>query len=170
MDVTALESLPAVQDHAAALADHRRLLEAQHVALAGMLPPAINGRDPAELGSPDAYPDHVFLALEPFVHTTAMVDGVTMMVTLTTSSFAMEFTAEEGQFAADRKNGDTSPRGVYHDRGRIRVYLGDKGLTALIDNRALMTIDVTTIADGADPIAAMEAVLAHIAANDFSDY
>ena len=50
------------------------------------------------------------------------------------------------------------------------LYLADKGLTALIDGRGTLVLDVTVTEAGADRVAAMETVLAGIAANDFSGY
>ena len=134
-----------------------------------MLPLAVDGRDPAARPA-QGYPDHMFFGFEPLVQVQAVEAGVTMTVTLTTSSFALENARLTGQFAGREKNGDMGADGVFHDRGRVQVYLRDAHMTALIDGRGMLLLDVPDVADGTDPVAAMEAVLARIAANDFSGY
>ena len=59
---------------------------------------------------------------------------------------------------------------MFDDRGRVQLYLGENRLTALIDGRAMLILYVPDEVEGTDPVAAMEAALAAIAANDFSDY
>lgn len=170
MDMSALEALPEVQAHVAALADHRRILEAQRSSLAALLEGIIGGQ-PIEHSSPaNGYEEIQFLGSAPFVQTIVEQEGVHLSVTLTTSSFALEALAEEGIFLASAVSGDVSSRGTYHDRGRIKVYLQEESMTALIDNRAMLVLDVNGEAEGLDPIAAMEAVLARIARNDFTVY
>lgn len=170
IDSVAFAARPAVRDYLAALAAHRQLLEAEHRTLATMLPPALNGRAPAGMPPPQDYPDHRFFGVEPFVQTIARQSGVTMQVTLTTSSFALEAAADDGRFAGREAEGEMGARGVFHNRGRVQLYLADKGLTALIDGRGTLVLDVTVTEAGADRVAAMETVLAGIAANDFSGY
>ncbi len=170
MDMSGLEALPEVQAHVASLADHRRILEAQRSSLAALIEVTFSS-EPIEHSSPvNGYDEIRFLGSAPFVQTIIEQGGVHLSVTLTTSSFALEALAEEEVFSASAVSGDSSPRGTYHDRGRIKVYLHEEGMTALIDGRAMLVLDVNSAEEGSDPIAAMEAVLAQIAANDFTTY
>ena len=170
LDVAAVEGLPVVAKYQAALADHRALLTAQRQDLALMFPPTVNEIDPARMMSGGLGADTEFFGSQPLVQADVRQGGVMMLVTLTTSTFALEAAAEEGRFTEGAVNGDVSRGGVYHDRGRVKVYLGEKALTALIDGRGMLMLDVAEVEDGADPLAAMEAVLAGIAAHDFSDF
>jgi hypothetical protein len=170
MDVTALESLPAVTQHATALADHRRLLEAQRETLRQVLGKATGTEAGPLLGPGMDYPDVLFFGAEPLVQADATEGGVAMTATLTTSSFALEAKQAEGSFAGRHKNGDKGRDGVFHDRGRVQVYLSENSLTALIDGRAMLMLYVPDDTPGTDPVAAMEAVLARIAATDFTAY
>ena len=162
-----IEDLPELEMHQQALAEFRTLLEADEADLADLLA-ALPG-DPPQT-SEASLPDLVFFGRAPFVQGETVEQGVTMTVTLTTSTFALEAAAEEGRFGPDARNGDFSRSGVFHDRGRVKVYLGENGLTALLDGRGMLMLDVKEAAKGADPVAAMEAVLARIAAHDFTDY
>jgi len=170
IDISDLEALPDVQAHKAALAAHRGLLERHRATLAALLMTAVDGKPPTELPRAQDYPDFMFFGAEPLVQTRTDKGGVVMQVTLTTSTFALEAAEEEGRFTKGAVNGDISRGGVYHDRGRVKVYLGEKALTALIDGRGMLIVDVSEVAEGADPLAAMEAVLAGIAAHDFSGF
>jgi hypothetical protein len=170
LDLGALDGSAVATEYLATMADHRALLTAQRLVLAAMFPATVDGVDPARMLPPDQYPDLRFFGAEPLVQADVVQGGVGMLVTLTTSTFALEAAAEEGRFTDAAVNGDVSRGGVYHDRGRVKVYLGEKALTALIDGRGMLMLDVAEVDEGADPVAAMEAVLAGIAANDFSDY
>lgn len=170
MDVTALESLPVVEQHAAALADHRRLLEAQRETLRLLLGQATGTEAGPQLVPGMDYPDALFFGAEPLVQADTTEGGVAMTATLTTSSFALEAKAAEGSFAGRHQNGDSGRDGVFHDRGRVQVYLTEHTLTALIDGRALLMLYIPTKTPGTEPLAAMETVLARIAATDFSSY
>lgn len=170
MDLSDLEGASDVQAHKAALAAHRGLLVRHRAVLAAMLMDAVEGKPPINLSSVLDYPDFIFFGAEPLVQTRTDKAGVALLVTLTTSTFALEAAAEEGRFTEAAMNGDVSRGGVFHDRGRVKVYLGETALTALIDGRGMLMLDVTEVEDGADPVAAMEAVLAGIAANDFGGF
>lgn len=170
IDAAAVEALPEVAQHVAALADHRRLLEAQRETLRAVLGSATGTEAGPPLVPGMMYPDFLFFGAEPVVQAEVNEAGVAMIATLTTSSFALEAAAEEGSFTGQDRNGDLGPRGIYHDRGRVQVRLQESALTALIDGRAMVMLYVPDAAAGTDPLAAMEAVLARIAGTDFSGY
>ncbi|MFZ1468200.1 MAG: hypothetical protein WAT09_04390 [Paracoccaceae bacterium] len=170
LNVAEIERQRPFNAYLAALADHRTLLTGHRLKLAAMFPPTVNAVDPARIIPAQHYPDVSFFGFEPLVQADMLEAGVNISVTLSTSSFALEAAAEEGRFTRAEVNGSVNPRGIYHDRGRVKVYLGADGLTALIDGRATLMLDVLEVETGADPVAALEAVLAHFAANDFSDY
>lgn len=170
IDVTAFEALPEVAQHVAALADHRRLLEAQRETLRTVLGSATGTEAGPPLVPGMMYPDFLFFGAEPLVQAEVNEAGVAMIATLTTSSFALEAAAAEGSFTGQDRNGDPGPRGIYHDRGRVQVRLQESALTALIDGRAMLMLYVPDAAPDTDPLAAMEAVLDRVAATDFSGY
>jgi hypothetical protein len=171
IDTAPLETLPEVRAHVAALADHRALLLAHRAGLETVLKAAIaDAVITPPMDGIDATPDFMLFAAMPLAQTDTVDSGVKMFVRLTTSSYALETAAANGQFFGNHAEGEVSRGGVFHDRGRVQVYLQDTGLTALIDSRAVLSITVTGKAPGTDPIAAMEAVLARVAAADFSGY
>lgn len=163
MDGAALMALPEAQAYIVAMADHRRLLESHRPLLAAMLPLDVEGRDPAQ-----TQPDHdrrvYFYYAQPTAEAKLGHVGVEMDTMLITSSVQVGIL--EGYFSD--ASGPKSLR--FDDRGRVRVLLGDDGLIALIGGRGLLDLRVVAVPEGADPVAAMEAVLAQVAMNDFSGF
>ncbi|MCB6177829.1 hypothetical protein LHP98_06750 [Rhodobacter sp. Har01] len=167
MGTATLEEMPEVPAQAAALVAHRQLLTAQRADLDAVLT-AAGGATTVPLPPEEDYPDHLFFGAQPLVQSDLVEAGVAMTATLTTSSFALENAASEGLMAL--RKGEMGPRGVLNDRGRVQVHLQETSLTAVIDGRAMLMLYVPEVAPGTDPLAAMEAVLARIAATDFSGY
>jgi hypothetical protein len=171
IDTAPLESLPEVQAHVAALADHRALLATHRLGLEAALTAAIPDAVPEPpLDGVEDTPDFMFFAAMPMVQTKTVESGVTMIVRITTASLALETAAANGQFFGNHADKEISGKAVFHDRGRVQLYLQDDLMTALIDERGMLIITVMDKAPGTDPVAAMEAVLARIAATDFSGY
>lgn|GEM_PF-1106412 len=170
LDMAAVEDLPQVDAFFAAQDDHRALLMAQRLRLAAMFPVSVGGVDPARIPPPEAYPNEAFFGVEPKAQADVKEAGVIVQVTLTTSSFELEQAAENGRFLATAKSGAVDRGAVYEDRGRVKVYLSENKLLAQIDGRATLILNAALVPEGSDPKAALEAVLAHFAANDFSDY
>ena len=167
MDGAALMALPEVQAYPAALAENRRLLESHRPLLAAMLPMDREGRDPATT-QPDYDGKGNFYYYQPTAETTVNQAGVLIEVTLTTAYFPLK-NAEK--ILQDLREKPASYVGLtYEDQGRVQVILVDDALTAVIDGRGLLSLEVVGFADGADPVAAMRAVLAQIAGNDFSGF
>ena len=169
LDMTAVEDLPQVDAYLTALEAHRALLAAQRQDLIAMLPTTVTAMDPDPALS-DGAPNEVFFSAEPVVRATVDQGGVIVQVMLTTSSFELESAAESGRFTDAAISGEVDRGALYEDRGRLKVYMGENKLIAQIDGRATLTLNAFFMPKGSDPMAALEAVLAHFAANDFSDY
>jgi len=100
----------------------------------------------------------------------AMIDqaGVPMLVVLTTSSLRVKGLEETLDKAREAQGGYAGL--TYEDRGRVRLVMRDDTMSALIDGRGVLTLKVSSKGDKTGQIAAMEAVLAQVAMNDFSGF
>ena len=161
MDRAALMDQPEVQAYRQAVADQLSLFDSHCPLLAAMMPSgAQKTPDNGGLGG--------FYNNQPGAM--AMIDqaGAPMLVVLTTSSLRVKGLEKTLDKAREAQGGYAGLR--YEDRGRVRLVMRDDTMSALIDGRGVLTLKVGGAADGADPVAAMEAVLAQIAVNDFSEF